>query len=208
MQVCYVEEILTEKQRTVNVMYLLIVHECGHENLDFKLHQVYEFLLNHVIDNYFVASDSNRHDIARSGAAYGEVFGYERPLFFKPDEVRKKDFEDLSKQGTFGKAWWFNTVKKEYHSIILGNRFTEILSGESIYCNGEYSVFVTSAVHGFTLGKQTCLGLVPAPSSEKITVNYIRGATYEIDTATKRFKARPNVYQAIEMCHTVLLYIN
>ncbi|CAF3572273.1 unnamed protein product [Adineta steineri] len=35
---------------------------------------------------------------------YVEVLGYERPLFFKPDEAGKKDFEDLTKQGTFGKA--------------------------------------------------------------------------------------------------------
>ncbi|CAF3989790.1 unnamed protein product, partial [Adineta steineri] len=51
---------------------------------------------------------------------YGEVLGYERPLFFKPDEAGKKVFEDLSKQGTFGKARWFNTVKKEYNACRKG----------------------------------------------------------------------------------------
>ncbi|CAF4251360.1 unnamed protein product, partial [Adineta steineri] len=81
-------------------------------------------------------------------------------------------------------------------------------SGEPIYRNGEFCGFVTSAAFGFTLGKQVCLGFVHAPSSEKITVNYIRGATYEIDIATKRFKARPNVYQPTEMGPTVLLYTN
>jgi pyruvate dehydrogenase phosphatase regulatory subunit len=31
-----------------------------------------------------------------------------------------EDFEDLSKQGTFGKARWFNTVKKEYNACRKG----------------------------------------------------------------------------------------
>ncbi|CAF0758995.1 unnamed protein product [Adineta steineri] len=84
----------------------------------------------------------------------------------------------------------------------------EILSGEPIYRNGEFSGFVTSTVYGFTFEKQVCLGFVHAPSSERITVNYIRGATYEINIATKRFKARFNVYQPAEMNPTVLLYIN
>ncbi|CAF1068233.1 unnamed protein product [Adineta steineri] len=39
--------------------------------------------------------------------AYGEVLGYERPIFFKTDEAGKS---------TFGKARWFNTVKKEYNA--------------------------------------------------------------------------------------------
>ncbi|CAF1232548.1 unnamed protein product [Adineta steineri] len=47
---------------------------------------------------------------------YAEVLGYERPLFFKSDEVGKKGFKDISKQYTFGKARWFNTVKKEYNA--------------------------------------------------------------------------------------------
>ena len=74
-----------------------------------------------------------------AGAAYGEVLGYERPLFFKPDEMGKsktntifrikftcqsmvllEDFNDLSKQGTFGKPRWFNTVKKEYNACRKG----------------------------------------------------------------------------------------
>ncbi|CAF4276668.1 unnamed protein product [Adineta steineri] len=45
---CYVEETLAEEQRIINVMYLLIVQKCGHENLDFKLHQMYDILLKHV----------------------------------------------------------------------------------------------------------------------------------------------------------------
>ncbi len=39
----------------------------------------------------------------------------------------------------------------------------------------------------------------------KATVNELRGATYEIDIATKRFKARPNFYQPTEMGPTVQL---
>ncbi|CAF1580579.1 unnamed protein product [Adineta steineri] len=81
------------------------------------------------IDNYFIAFGSNGHGIALAGRvadyiaelihnrntnfrrqyslkhpAYGEVLGSERPLCFKPDGGGKKDFEDLTKQGTFGKA--------------------------------------------------------------------------------------------------------
>ncbi|CAF1417034.1 unnamed protein product [Adineta steineri] len=55
---------------------------------------------------------------------------------------------------------------------------------------------------------EVSLGFVYAASSEKITVNYIREPTYEINIVTKRFKAHPNVCQSIEMDHTVLLYIN
>ncbi|CAF1455195.1 unnamed protein product [Adineta steineri] len=58
-------------------------------------------------------------------------------------------------------------------------------SGEPIYRNGEFCGFVTSAAFDFTLGKQVCLGFVRAPSSEKITINYIRVATYEIDITTQ-----------------------
>ncbi|CAF4142645.1 unnamed protein product, partial [Adineta steineri] len=53
-----------------------------------------------------------------------------------------------------------------------------------------------------------CLEFVHAPSSEKISVNYIREATNQIDIVTKRFKARLNVYQATEMGATILLYTN
>ncbi|CAF4002886.1 unnamed protein product [Adineta steineri] len=177
------------------------------------------------IDNYFVASGFNGHGIALAGVVYGEVLGYECPLFFKPDEVRKKD---LCKQGTFGKACHMYAMRLTHTSedgfmffipseknfvgkeALLKQRqdVIEILSGEPIYRNGEFCGLVTSAVHGFTLGKQICLGLVPAPSSEKITVSYILGATYEIDIATKRFKARPNVYQPTEMISTNSQYVS
>ena len=50
-----------------------------------------------------------------------------------------------------------------------------------------------------------CLGYVHAPGTQKITTDYIRGATYEIDIATKRFKARPNLYQPSEMGPTIQL---
>lgn len=76
-------------------------------------------------------------------------------------------------------------------------------SGEPIYRNGEYCGFVTSAAYGFTLGKQVCLGYVHAPSPHTATINYMRAGTYEIDIATKRFRARPNFYQPAEMGPTV-----
>jgi pyruvate dehydrogenase phosphatase regulatory subunit len=72
-----------------------------------------------------------------SGAVFGEVLGYERPLFFNLDEFEKsiskkinifhfifeflgENLEDLSKQGTFGKARWFNIVKREYSACRKG----------------------------------------------------------------------------------------
>ncbi|CAF0917527.1 unnamed protein product [Adineta steineri] len=73
---------------------------------------------------------------------------------------------------------------------------------------GEFCGFVTSAVYGFTLEKQVCLGFVHASSSEKININYIRDVTYEIHIATKRFKAPPNLYQSIEIDPTFSLYTN
>ncbi|CAF3730880.1 unnamed protein product [Adineta steineri] len=66
--------------------------------------------------SYSVASGSNGHGIVLAGGPYVEVLGCEYPLFFKPDEAGKKDFQDLNKQGTFGKARWFNIVKKEYNA--------------------------------------------------------------------------------------------
>lgn len=75
-----------------------------------------------------------------AGAVFGEVLGYERPLFFNLDEFEKstcdderfactrprscgcsgENSEDLSKQGTFGKARWFNIVKREYNACRKG----------------------------------------------------------------------------------------
>lgn len=81
-------------------------------------------------------------------------------------------------------------------------------SEEPIYRNGEFCGFVTSAAYGFTLGKQVCLGYVHAPAPAQATIDYIRGATYEIDIATKRFKARPNLYPPSEMGPTVQLSRN
>ena len=39
-----------------------------------------------------------------------------------------KDFEDLSKQGTFSKARWFNTVKKEYNVCRKGVAIIDMTS--------------------------------------------------------------------------------
>ena len=74
-----------------------------------------------------------------AGAVFGEVLGYERPLFFNLDEFEKsiqskiifpfscnfysfsgENLEDLGKQGTFGKARWFNIVKREYNACRKG----------------------------------------------------------------------------------------
>jgi pyruvate dehydrogenase phosphatase regulatory subunit len=73
-----------------------------------------------------------------AGAVFGEVLGYERPLFFNLDEFEKsisnkifsiscfefcfkgENLDDLSKQGTFGKARWFNIVKREYNACRKG----------------------------------------------------------------------------------------
>ncbi|CAF1378328.1 unnamed protein product [Adineta steineri] len=246
------------------------------------------------IDNYVITSGSNGHSIALAGAAYGEVLGYERSLFFKPDEAGKKDFEDLSKQGTFGKARLSNTVKKEYNAYNIiykyelksANRsvvnFLQVLCANNIdkpvgtvvhtgmlneqvgyesisffcldillnelfelnvwypswrhyinkkttpfYLNQEYHISFDKNFIGkvaslkqkqdgiqkrfvqFLLEDHNLdLGFVHAPSLKKITVNYIRGATYETNIATKRLKAHPNVYQPTEMGRTVLLYTN
>ncbi|CAF1011231.1 unnamed protein product [Adineta steineri] len=117
---CYVEEILTEKQRTgqfdrvtgavtsndwilINTIKrfpILAENEC-------------ETLITG-IDSRLLMNESA--EVTLVGRAYGEVLGYERLLFFEPDEVGKQYFEDLSKQDTFDKARWFNTVKKEYNA--------------------------------------------------------------------------------------------
>ncbi|CAF4415728.1 unnamed protein product, partial [Adineta steineri] len=91
-------------------------------------------------------------------------------------------------------------MQKRFVQFLFENHNLEPSSGEPIYRNGEFCEFVSAAY--------VCLGFVHAPSSEKITVNYNRGATYEIDIATKQFKALTNVYQPTEMGPTVPLYTN
>ncbi|CAF1343575.1 unnamed protein product [Adineta steineri] len=241
------------------------------------------------IDNYFVASGSNKHDTNLSTwsvdirrfirlhtnkrflqdrlrelpgkqyslkyPTYGEVLGYERPLFFKLDEVGKKDFEDLSKQDTFGKARcptsqstctmeWLKIHVPEDNSIFLSDVTALYTALNVIGTKAKHLLSELSGENFNDFARITCqknfIGKVAllkqkqdgiqkrfvqflledhnhdsdpwicscTPSSEKITVNYIHGDTYEIDIATKRFKARPNVYQSNEMGCTALLDTN
>jgi pyruvate dehydrogenase phosphatase regulatory subunit len=51
-----------------------------------------------------------------SGAIYGEVLGYERPLFY--DKGAKNFFENDS--STFGKPPWFEIVRDEYMACRRG----------------------------------------------------------------------------------------
>ena len=40
-----------------------------------------------------------------AGAAYGEVLGYERPLFFKPDEMGKSKRRKNKRLNSFLSSW-------------------------------------------------------------------------------------------------------
>ncbi|CAF0828952.1 unnamed protein product [Adineta steineri] len=171
------------------------------------------------IDNYFVASGSNGYGIALVGGVgkyIAELIhngntnlctchiyamrlihtGEGGFMFFIPSKFALYVYNMLMKQG------------KDYGLINARSMSIGILSSELIYRNGEFCGFLTSTVYGFTFEKKVCLGFVHAPSSERITVNYIRGSTYKINIATKRFEARPNVYQPTEMDSTVLLHTN
>ncbi|CAF3953681.1 unnamed protein product [Adineta steineri] len=44
------------------------------------------------------------------------------------NNIEHKNFEDLSKQGTFGKARWFNIVKKEYNACRKGVAIIDMTS--------------------------------------------------------------------------------
>ncbi|CAF3889096.1 unnamed protein product [Adineta steineri] len=174
---------------------------------------------NFWIDNYFVASVINGHSIARAVGARKSIAelihngntnlctchiyamrlihtGEGGFMFFIPSKFALYVYNMLMKQG------------KDYGLINARSMSIGILSSELIYRNGEFCGFLTSTVYGFTFEKKVCLGFVHAPSSERITVNYIRGSTYKINIATKRFEARPNVYQPTEMDSTVLLHTN
>jgi len=98
-------------------------------------------------------------------------------------------------------------IKKRFIQFLLEDHDLDLdpwpWSGESIYRNGRFCGFVTSTAYGFTLGKQVCLGYVNSHDNEVITTNYIRNATYEIDIASKRFRAKPNLYQPSEMGQTM-----
>ena len=54
-----------------------------------------------------------------NGAVYGEILGYERPLWY---DRTIKDFyiEDHASKGTFGKPPWFETVRDEYMACRRG----------------------------------------------------------------------------------------
>ncbi len=52
-----------------------------------------------------------------NGAMFGEVLGYERPLFFEKDH--KQFYEDQS-QSAFGKPRWFEIVRDEYMACRRG----------------------------------------------------------------------------------------
>ena len=54
-----------------------------------------------------------------NGAVYGEILGYERPLWFDKQNKDMNYFEDHSK-ATFGKPPWFEIVKDEYMACRRG----------------------------------------------------------------------------------------
>ncbi|CAF0897340.1 unnamed protein product [Didymodactylos carnosus] len=100
-------------------------------------------------------------------------------------------------------------IKKRFIQFLLEDHDLDLdpwpWSGEPIYRNGRFCGFVTSTAYGFTLGKQVCLGYVHAEGKDICTTDYIRNATYEIDIAGKRFKAKSNLYQPSEMGPTIQL---
>ena len=71
---------------------------------------------------------------------------------------------------------------------------------ESIYRNGEYAGYVTSAGFGHTLGKAVCMGYICAPesgvmdedrgkSSGTVTHQYLKEGSYEIEINGKLWPA-------------------
>ncbi len=53
-----------------------------------------------------------------NGAVYGEILGYERPLWF--DKSIKDFYIEDHARGTFGKPFWFESVKDEYMACRKG----------------------------------------------------------------------------------------
>jgi pyruvate dehydrogenase phosphatase regulatory subunit len=72
--------------------------------------------------------------------------------------------------------------------------------GEPIFRNGKFCGYTTSTTYGFTLEKQVCLGFVhnfDEKTGEKlpVTIDYLtKNATYEVDIASKRYRAKIHVY--------------
>eukprot|EP00057_Strongylocentrotus_purpuratus_P021973 XP_011676447.1 PREDICTED: pyruvate dehydrogenase phosphatase regulatory subunit, mitochondrial-like [Strongylocentrotus purpuratus] len=64
--------------------------------------------------------------------------------------------------------------------------------GEPIYRNGQYTGLVTSSGYGPSLGKIVCLGWVT--NSDPMTHEYITKASYEVDVAGQRYKAKATLY--------------
>ncbi len=72
--------------------------------------------------------------------------------------------------------------------------------GELIYRNDKYCGYITSTAYGFSLERQVCLGFIhnfDEKTGERLplTMDYMtKNASYEIDIAGKRYKAKLNIY--------------
>jgi pyruvate dehydrogenase phosphatase regulatory subunit len=76
-----------------------------------------------------------------NGAVYGEILGYERPLWY---DRSIKDFyiEDHASKGTFGKPPWFETVRDEYMACRRGVAIMDMSSFTKFELKVIYNVYL------------------------------------------------------------------
>lgn len=73
------------------------------------------------------------------GAVYGEMLGYERPLWF--DKSLKEFFFEDHAKGTFGKPGWFERVRDEYMACRKGVALMDMSSFTKFELKVLFSLF-------------------------------------------------------------------
>lgn len=78
-----------------------------HYKLDYPLVSEFKFGRN-------IRSSSIHSECEARGAVFGEIMGWERPLYFDPLHHREDPPAQLSEQGTFHKPDFFDHIEDEY----------------------------------------------------------------------------------------------
>ncbi|VDO07040.1 unnamed protein product [Brugia timori] len=89
-----------------------------------------------------------------------------------------------------------NGIRKRFVQLLVGNHDLDHdpwpQGGELIYRYGEPVGRTTSAAYGYTLNCQVCIGYIE--TKEKMTIEYIKNGSYQLDIAGKFFPVQVNLF--------------
>uniref|UniRef100_A0A1I8EVD5 Pyruvate dehydrogenase phosphatase regulatory subunit, mitochondrial n=1 Tax=Wuchereria bancrofti TaxID=6293 RepID=A0A1I8EVD5_WUCBA len=87
-------------------------------------------------------------------------------------------------------------IRKRFVQLLVGNHDLDHdpwpQGGELIYRYGEPVGRTTSAAYGYTLNCQVCIGYIE--TKEKMTIEYIKNGSYQLDIAGKFFPVQVNLF--------------